>query len=80
MDTVGKAKLTDLIHHVVRFLKLEIPTYNSEVPDTAGRKTRRRRRAKAAGKHFAFDANAKLKKDFASFASRELEGGQWDFI
>ena len=44
MDILEKAKLTTLIRHAVRFLKSEEPIYNPEVPDTAGRKTRRRRK------------------------------------
>ena len=40
------------------FLKSGTPLYNSEVPDTAGRKTRRRR-TQAIAKRFAFYANAK---------------------
>ena len=30
------------IRHIARFLKSRIPIYNSDVPDTAGRKTTRR--------------------------------------
>ena len=43
IDTLEKAELTALIHHIGRFLKSGIPIYNSAVLDTAGRKTRRRR-------------------------------------
>ena len=47
------------IRHTVRFLILGIPIYNSEVPDTAGRKMRRRkRREKAIAKRFAFHENS----------------------
>ena len=42
MDNLEKAELTASIRHIARPLKLGIPTYNSEVPDTAGRKTRRK--------------------------------------
>ena len=56
MDTLGNAELTASIHHIGKFLKSAIPTYNSEVPDTTDRKTRRRRQAIA--KCFAFHANA----------------------
>ena len=41
VDTFEKAELTASIRHAVRFLKLGIPIYNSEIPDTAGRKARR---------------------------------------
>ena len=40
------------------FLKSGIPIYNSEVPDTAGRKTRRRRITQAIAKRFAIHVNA----------------------
>ena len=43
MDTLGKAELTASIRHIAIFLKSEILIYNSQVPDAAGRKTRRRR-------------------------------------
>ena len=36
MDTLEKSELTSSIGHIARFLKSEIPIYNSEVPDTAG--------------------------------------------
>ena len=41
---LGKAELTASIPHIVRFLKLGIQIYNSEVSDAAGRKTTTRRR------------------------------------
>ena len=44
MDTLGKAELTASIRHIAIFLKSEILIYNSQVPDAAGRKTRRGRR------------------------------------
>ena len=43
MDSLEKAELTASIRHIAKFLKSGIPIYNSEVPDMAGRKTRRRR-------------------------------------
>ena len=58
MDTFVNAELTASICHIARFLKLRIPIYNSEVPDTAGRKTRKGRK-KAVAKRFAFHADAK---------------------
>ena len=62
MDTLEKAELTALIRHIGRFLKSGIPLFNIEVPDTAGRKTRkrrsRRRRAQSIAKCYAFHANA----------------------
>ena len=39
IDILEKAS----IHHIVMFLKYRIPICNSEVPDTAGRKTNIRR-------------------------------------
>ena len=41
MDTLGKAEPTASMCHVARFLKPGIPIHNSEVLDTAGRKTRK---------------------------------------
>ena len=38
MDTLEKAEFTASFRHMERFLKSGIPIYNSEVPDTAGRK------------------------------------------
>ena len=38
MYTLEKAELFASIRHIRRFLKSGIPIYNSEVPDTAGRK------------------------------------------
>ena len=38
------SELTTLVKHFERFSKSGIKIYNSEVPDTAGKKTRRRRR------------------------------------
>ena len=40
MGTLEKAEVTTSIHHIGRFLKSGIPSYNSEVPDTASRKTK----------------------------------------
>ena len=57
MDTLEKAELTASIRHIARFVKSGIPIYNSEVPDTADRKTRRRR-TRAVAKRFAFHTNA----------------------
>ena len=37
-------KLNSPPRHIARFLKSGIPIYNSEVPDTADRKTRRKRK------------------------------------
>ena len=56
-DTLENAELTASIRHITRFLKSGIPIYNSEVPNTIGRKTRRRK-TRATAKHFAFHANA----------------------
>ena len=57
MDALEKDELTVSIHHIVTFLKSGIPIYNSEVPDTAGRKTARGR-TQAIAKYFAFYTNA----------------------
>ena len=56
-DTLEKAELSELIHYIARFLKSGKPIYNSEVPDTAGRKTTSRRKTQAIAKRFAFLAN-----------------------
>ena len=56
MGTLKKAELTASIRHVARFLKSGIPSYNSEVPDTVGRKTTRRR-TQAIAKAFYVSRN-----------------------
>ena len=53
MITSEKAELTASVRHSERFSKSEIPIYKSKVPETAGRKTRRRR-TQAIAKHYAF--------------------------
>ena len=58
IDTLEKAELTASIRHITRFLKSRIPIYISQVPDSAGRKTRRRGRTQAIEKRFAFHANS----------------------
>ena len=58
MNTLGKAECTASVRHIERFSKSGIPIYNSEVPGTAGRKTKRRRRIQAIAKRYAFHANA----------------------
>ena len=45
MIALEKAELTALVCYIDRFLKLGIPIYNSEVPDTAGRKTRKKKKS-----------------------------------
>ena len=45
MDTLEKSELTVSIRPIARFLKSGIPIYNSEIPDTAVKKTKKRRRA-----------------------------------
>ena len=42
LNTLEKAELTASVRHIERSTKLGIPIYNSEVPDTDGRKTRKR--------------------------------------
>ena len=66
MDTLENAELTVSIRHIVRFLKSGIPIYNSEVPDTAGRKTRRGRRTQARD----YVVNNYSKKLLISFSKR----------
>ena len=56
IDTLEKTELTASICHIAKFLKSGIRIYNSEVPDTAGRKTRRK--SQAIAKRYAFGANA----------------------
>ena len=46
MDILEKAELAASIRHIARLLKSVIPIYISEVLDTAGRKTRKRRTKK----------------------------------
>ena len=60
MDTLEKAALTASIRDLARFSKSGLPIYNSEVPDTAGRKIKRSRRTQAIAKRFAFYADAKI--------------------
>ena len=52
---IEKAELTASI---TRFLKSGIPIYNFEVPDTSGKKTRRRR-TQTIAERFAFHATRK---------------------
>ena len=51
MGILEKAKLAASIHHIVIFIKSGIPIYNSKVPDTAGRKTRKRGKTQEIAKH-----------------------------
>ena len=55
MDTLEKAELTASTRHFVRFSKSGIPIYNSKVPDTASRKTRRR--VPVIARRYAFHVN-----------------------
>ena len=56
-DYCKKAEFTISVRHIGGFSKSGIPIYNSEVSDTAGKKTRKkRRRSKAIGKRYAFQA------------------------
>ena len=55
IDTWEKAELTASIRQIARFLKSGIPIYNSEVPDTAGRKIIR---IQTIAKCFTFYGNA----------------------
>ena len=58
MDTLEKTELTTSIRHTEKFLKSGIPIYHSEVPDKAGRKTRRRRGTQVIAKRYTFHTNA----------------------
>ena len=55
------SELTASIRHIVRLSKSRIPLYNSELLDTAGRKTRSRRRTQAIAKHYAFRKRNNIK-------------------
>ena len=59
MNTLEKVELTDQVRYIEPFSKSELLIYDSEVPDTVGIKTRRRRRKRtqAIAKHYAFYAN-----------------------
>ena len=61
METLEKAKPTASVRNIGRFLKSWITICNFKVPDTAGTKTRkrRRRRTQAIAKRYTFHANAK---------------------
>ena len=59
MNTLENAELVVSICHIGKFSKSGIPIYNSEVLDTAGRETsRRKRRTQAIAKRYTFHANA----------------------
>ena len=60
MDTLERAKITASIRLTARFLKSGIQIYNSEVPDTTGIKTRRRRKTQVIAKRFAFLENKNI--------------------
>ena len=60
MNNLEIALLTGSVCHMEKFSKCGIPIYNSEFPDTAGRKTQsRRRRTQVITKRYAFQVNAK---------------------
>ena len=69
---LGKTELIASISHIAVFLKSGITIYNSKVPDTAGRKTRRRRTYTIA-KHDAFHADTKICADSAVFLGKANE-------
>ena len=68
-----KTEFIASICHIAIFLKSGMPIHNSEVPDMAGRKTRRRRsRSQAIAKRYAFHVNAitqVITKRFAFYAN-----------
>ena len=57
MNNSKNAELDVSVHHIERCSKSGMPIYNSEFPDTAGRKTRRKR-TQAIAKRYASHANA----------------------
>ena len=59
MDTLKKAELTVLMCYIERCLKSRIPIYNSEVPDTAGKKNNEK---KNTGNCKAFCISRKYEK------------------
>ena len=73
MNTLQKTELT-AVRHIEIFSKSEIPIYNSEAPDTAGRKTRRRRK-QAIVKRYAFHANTINKAHEETFPNVLLISG-----
>ena len=60
INTLENDEFTASVRHIEIFSKSGMPIYNSKVPDTTGRKTRKRRRGKreAIAKCYAFHANA----------------------
>ena len=63
MNTLEEAELIALIRHIEIFLTSRILIYNSQVPNTEGRKTRIRRRTQAIAKRYVFHAYAIKNKD-----------------
>ena len=61
MNNLEKAELVASIHHIAKLLKSGIPIYNSRIPDTARRKTTRRK-TQAIRKRFAFHENKLVPK------------------
>ena len=82
MNTFEKAELTTSIRHIAIFLKSGIPIYNSEVPDTASRKTRRRRRAQAIAKRYTFHANTQdiYFYIYIYFGNKPFQVQYWSFF
>ena len=84
MDTLEKVKLTASIRHIGRFLKSRIPTYNSEVPDTAGRKKTTRRRRQTIAKRIALPTKAinigseVMNDNYSTFTLQELIEFLWN--
>ena len=69
MDTLEKTELTASILNIARFLKSEIPIYNSEVPETAG-KTNEKMEKKNNGNCKAFFVSRKCKRPLQNPLSR----------
>ena len=59
MNTLLNSELTASICHIERCSKSGMPVYNSEAPNTAGRKTSRkmRRRTEANARRYVFHSN-----------------------
>ena len=62
VNTAEKAEIIAMVRHIERFSKSGISIYNSEVPDTADRKTTTKTiTASTIAKRYVFHTNAKRK-------------------
>ena len=85
MNILEKAELTTSVRHIERFSKSGIPIYNSEIPDTAVRKPRRRRRIRiqVIAKCYSFYVNTttlQYKKDFKKTSLSFISNFYYDCI